>query len=272
MQIFKSYFYKLGQINQIYFQMFFLVTVLLYVTFILKLPQIESWYVITVFIFMQLFQFYFSWFFKITYNWKSSFTAGIPILFLMSTQHLQAAIFVTFVTVASKFIIRFNNKHIFNPNNFGIVLTIFTFPGLAAVTPYQWGFDSSLLAVFIFIVGLFITYSVKRTDMAFFFLIPYTFSILLFSYLDLFSGNIFHHLISVPIILFSFFMITDPKTIPDARIGRFIFAIILVSISSFLYIYTNLKPAFFFALPLASIFSPIIDFYFKSPKFEWKSS
>ncbi len=255
--------------NQIYFQMTFLFLVLLYVSFVLKLPQITLWYVATVFIFMQVFQYYFSWFFKVPYNWKSSFTAGMPILFLMSTQSVQAAIFCTFATVASKFLVRYNNKHIFNPNNFGIALTIFAFPGLAAVTPYQWGFDSSLLAVVVFLVGLFITYSVRRTDIAFFFIIPYSLTILLFSYLDLFSGNIFHHLISVPVVLFSFFMITDPKTIPDTRIGRFIFAMALLIITILIYIFTDLKPAFFFALPFASLLSPIIDNYFKGVKFEW---
>ncbi len=252
--------------------MAFLVVVLLMATFVLKLPQIQLWYIVTIFVFMQLFQVYFSWFAKIPYNWKSSFVAGMPIIILMSTQSLQAAIFCTFVTVASKFIVRYNNKHIFNPNNFGIVMTILAFPGLAAVTPYQWGFDSSMLALFVLACGLLISYSVKRTDVALFFLIPYSFTVLLFSYVNLFSGNIFHHLLSVPIILFSFFMITDPKTTPDTTIGRLIFSLSLVFITILLYIFSSFKPAFFFALPLASLLVPFIDSYFKGQKFEWEDT
>lgn len=262
-------FEKIKKMDQRLFQSIFLQSLFLYAWFHLHIPHITWWYVLTVFVSIQAFQYYFSKTFNVPYEFKSAMISGTSLVVLLSTNSFQVAIFCTFFTVASKFLIRANGKHIFNPNNFAIVLTLLMFPGLAKITPYQWGINSITIAILILVWGTFVTLSVKRYDIALFFYVEYALSMILFSYTNLFSGDIFLHLASVPITLFSFFMITDPKVTPDSRIGRFIFATLCVLLSNILYIFTNLSPSFIFALPLISILTPIIDKTFGGEKFNW---
>jgi Na+-transporting NADH:ubiquinone oxidoreductase subunit NqrB len=186
-----------------------------------------------------------------------------------TAKYIRIVLFCTFFTIASKFLIRYNEKHIFNPNNFSIVLTLFMFPSIAKVAPYQWGLESWSFAIFIIIVGFLISRSVRSYDLAIYFLSLYSFSMFIFSFMGLYNGNLFLHIMSIPITLFSFFMITDPKVIPNTTEGRFIFAVITVTISNILYIFTNLTPPFIFALPVSSLITPLIDSYFLGKNFQW---
>jgi len=260
---------KLKNIDQRLLQSIFLQSLFLYAWFYLKIPHITLWYVLTIFVSIETFQYYFSNFFKIPYDFKSAMISGTSIIVLLSTDSWQVAVFCTFFTIASKFLIRANGKHIFNPNNFGIILTIIMFPTLAKITPYQWGLDSTSLAFLVAAWGVFVTLSVKRCDIALFFYFGHMASMLLFSYTNLFSGNLFLYMISIPITLFSFFMITDPRVTPNTFIGRFIFAGVCVFLTDLIYIFTSLSPSFMFALPFVGLLTPVIDKHFGGQNFEW---
>jgi Na+-transporting NADH:ubiquinone oxidoreductase subunit NqrB len=259
----------LNKIDQRYYQIAFLFSLFLYAKFYLYLPHMKWWYIFLVISSTQIFQFYFSQIFKLKFDWRSSLISSLAITILLATNSWQAAIFCTFFTIASKFLIRYNEKHIFNPNNFSIVLTLFMFPSIAKVAPYQWGLESWSFAIFIIIVGFLISRSVRSYDLAIYFLSLYSFSMFIFSFMGLYNGNLFLHIMSIPITLFSFFMITDPKVIPNTTEGRFIFAVITVTISNILYIFTNLTPPFIFALPVSSLITPLIDSYFLGKNFQW---
>jgi hypothetical protein len=263
----KKFFQSL---DQRYYQIAFLLILFVYAKFVVGLAHMEWWYVATIFVSIQLFQYYFSKIFNVPYDWRSPLISGTAITILLATRSFAAAVFVAFFTVALKFLVRYNNKHIFNPNNISIVLTVLTFPTLAKIAPYQWGLDSISAAIFVVLAGILVSRSVKSYDIALYFYVLYGASMFAFSQTGLFSGSLLLHMISIPITLFTFFMITDPRVIPNSSEGRFIFALFTVFVSNLIYIFTSFAPAFIFALPFASLITPLIDSYFGGKNFEWK--
>ena len=52
---------------------------------------------------------------------RSAMISGLSLCLLLRTNSLSLAVAAAVVTVASKFVIRINGKHLFNPTNFGVV-------------------------------------------------------------------------------------------------------------------------------------------------------
>ncbi len=55
------------------------------------------------------------------YDPRSALISGLSLCLLLRTNSLLLAITAAVVTIASKFVIRVNGKHLFNPTNFGVV-------------------------------------------------------------------------------------------------------------------------------------------------------
>src|SRR5436190_1498153 len=69
--------------------------------------------------------------------------SAMSLCLLLKTNHWYTSSLAAFLTVASKYIFRFNHKHIFNPSVFGIVATIFL-TNDAWLSPGQWGSSAVL--------------------------------------------------------------------------------------------------------------------------------
>ena len=62
---------------------------------------------------------------------RSALISGLSLCLLLRTNSLALAIAAAIVTVGSKFVIRINGKHLFNPTNFGVVaMMLLTGPGV----------------------------------------------------------------------------------------------------------------------------------------------
>ena len=128
------------------------------------------------------------------------------------------------VTIASKFVIRFRGKHVFNPTNGGLVAMLLL-TDQVWVSPGQWG----SVAFFALPDGVRSAASSStapsRSDVTFAFIACYC--ALIFGR-SLYLGEPLtiplHRLQSGALLLFTFFMISDPKTTPDSRAGRVLFA------------------------------------------------
>ena len=127
------------------------------------------------------------------------------------------------MAIGSKYLIRWKGKHIFNPANFGLVVLSLLFTG-AWISPGQWG-TAPIFALFLLGMGGIVTGKAKRWDVSL---------TLLGSYAALIFGRAIwlgdpltipvHQLQSGALLIFAFFMISDPKTTPDARLGRVLYA------------------------------------------------
>jgi Na+-transporting NADH:ubiquinone oxidoreductase subunit NqrB len=145
------------------------------------------------------------------------------------------------VALLSKHLIRFRGRHIFNPSNFGLVLC-FLLLGAERADPLVlwWGPMSPALALAVVLIvggGIAILRRLHLLVIAVVFWITFAAGIGVLAlsghemtapwHLGPLSGLSFWWvLVSSPeILVFLFFMITDPKTIPDSRGGRLAYSV-----------------------------------------------
>src|SRR6476469_5852786 len=55
---------------------------------------------------------------------RSALISGLSLCLMLRTSSAALALTATVITISSKFVLRFNGKHVFNPTNFGIVAMI----------------------------------------------------------------------------------------------------------------------------------------------------
>lgn len=200
---------------------------------------------------------------------KSALITALGLCLLLHVSAVWVAALAAFVAIASKFLIRKKTKHIFNPANIGIVAAI-ALSQQAWVSPGQWG--SEVIGwFFVGSAGLMMILKVGRLDTAFTFLL--VFGGLLFIRQVLYLGwetEVWVHMMSNgTLLLFSFFMITDPRTTPNHRVARIIWAAFLALL---LFVATNyfyVQTAAIWLLFLISPLTPLFDRLFKSAEFQW---
>ena len=203
--------------------------------------------------------------------WKSALITSLGLCLLCKTGSLQTTLLAATLAIGSKFIIRFRGKHLFNPVNFGLVATSLITQD-SWVSPGQWGSHLILLLV-LGALGFIVLAKVQRWDAPLTFFI--VFGGLMYANIVWYKGWDFgvflHSITSGTLVLFAFYMITDPMTTPNHRIGRILW-ISLVSLLSFVlvtqfYFYSAPIWVLFFMSPLV----PLVDRYWKAPKYVWAS-
>lgn len=202
---------------------------------------------------------------------KSALISALGLCLLFKANHQAVYALAAFAAISSKFLIRYKGKHIFNPANLGVILPILiTSDGW--ISPGQWG-NGGLLLFLLGVSGMFILHKVQRLDVCLTFLL--TFGGLEFIRSVLYKSwpvdYWLHQFSSGSILLFTFFMITDPMTTPNAKKARILWAV-LIGISSFIltewfYVFTAPLWALFFSAPLTAFFNRT----FKAAHFSWAS-
>ena len=130
---------------------------------------------------------------------------------------------------------------------------------------------ATLLLFAIGAMGSIVVFKVGRIDLPLVFLA--TFGGLEFIRTKLYLGwpldHFTHQMTNGTLLLFAFFMITDPKTTPNSRKARLIWAALLglatFLLSTQMYIHTAPIWVLFFITPV----TVLLDYYFKQKKFEW---
>jgi Na+-translocating ferredoxin:NAD+ oxidoreductase RnfD subunit len=145
------------------------------------------------------------------------------------------------VSLLSKYLILFRGHHIFNPSNFGLVLCFLLLgPERADPLAFWWGPMSAWLALAIAIIvagGFAILRRLHLLGIAIAFWVTFAGSLAVLAasghamiarwHLGPVSDWYFWQVLafSPEILVFLFFMITDPKTIPAGRSGRRVYAV-----------------------------------------------
>jgi Na+-translocating ferredoxin:NAD+ oxidoreductase RnfD subunit len=78
-----------------------------------------------------------------------------------------------------------------------------------------------------------------------------------------------HQLQSGSLLIFTFFMISDPKTSPDSRLGRFLFAAAVALSAHYLAFFMQMRPALYLALMALAPAVFLIDRIFPAERFAW---
>lgn len=172
------------------------------------------------------------------------------------------------LAIGSKFIVRLHGKHVFNPANLGVILATSLLPG-AWVSPGQWGSDL-LLAGWFVALGSIVTNRARAADISWMFLACY--GGLLFARAAWLGQDFaipLHQMHNGALLLFAFFMISDPMTIPNARPARLAYAAV-VALAACFWQFGLFRPnALVWALFLSTPLVPLLDRLFPAPKFAW---
>ncbi len=188
---------------------------------------------------------------------------------LLRADNLAAHPIAAAAAIGSKFVIRVRGKHLFNPANLGIGLALLALPG-TWTSPGQWGHDLAF-AVWFVVLGAVVTSRARRADISWTFLAFYLGALALrIAWLGQSPAVWTHQLMSGSLLLFAFFMISDPMTIPNHPRGRIVHAA-LVAALAYSWQYALYRPGgVLWALLLCSPAVPIWDAIWPAPKFEWK--
>jgi Na+-transporting NADH:ubiquinone oxidoreductase subunit NqrB len=157
---------------------------------------------------------------------RSALISGLSLCLLLRTNSAAFATLAAVAAIASKFVLRAHGKHIFNPTNFGIVATMLATGGVW-VSPGQWG-NRAFFAFLLACLGGLVINRAARSDVTYAFLAFYL--AVLFGralWLGQPAAIPFHQLGSGAFLIFAFFMISDPRTTPDSRAGRILFALLV---------------------------------------------
>jgi Na+-transporting NADH:ubiquinone oxidoreductase subunit NqrB len=175
------------------------------------------------------------------------------------------------LAIASKFLIRYKGKHMFNPANLGIIMAILL-TGEAWVSPGQWGSNIILLFV-LSVLGAIVLLRVGRIETSLAFL--FTFGGLVFARDILWQGwpldHFLHTMTNGSLLLFTFFMITDPVTTPNARKARILWAVLLGVLTFFMLNFLRVHDAPIYVLFFVSPITVLLDRYFKGKRFSWSA-
>ncbi|WLT36830.1 RnfABCDGE type electron transport complex subunit D [Synechocystis sp. B12] len=201
-------------------------------------------------------------------GWKSALITGLGLCLLLRANHLSTLILAASLAIASKFLLQAWGKHWFNPANFGIIAAL-SLTGDAWVSPGQWGTTLWLGAVFLAAGGLVLG-KVGRWDTSIMFLTVYAgLDLARNAWLGWPPEVSFHHLENGSLLVFALFMITDPRSIPNGRPGRLLWATAIAIFSLILQYHFYLPTALFWALFCLSPLTVLLDRQFPAPRFQW---
>ncbi len=158
-------------------------------------------------------QFWASWIAEIRFDWRSPLISSLSLTLLLRTEGADLVALAAFIAIASKFLIRFDGKHFFNPTALAIVVVVLTCDG-AWVSPGQWGAEG-WAAVAAAGAGLAVTYGARRLEVPLAFLGFW--AVLVFGRAIWLGDPLaipLHQMTSGALVVFAFFMISDPMTAP----------------------------------------------------------
>ena len=202
---------------------------------------------------------------------RSALISGLSLCLLLRTNRPELAALAAVVTIASKSLIRVRGKHVFNPTNGGIVAMLLL-TNQVWVSPGQWG-AAAIFAFLMACAGSLVVNRAARSDVTYAFMAFYC--ALLFGrslYLGEPLAIPLHRLESGALLLFTFFMISDPKTTPDSRIGRVVFAALVACGAWYVQFRLFRTNGLLWSLAACSTLVPLIDRLAPGSRYAWRVS
>lgn len=201
---------------------------------------------------------------------RSALISGLSLCLLLRTSSPMLAVLAAGVTISSKFLLRVRGKHVFNPTNFGIVALMLATGGAVWVSPGQWG-SAAFFGFLVACLGGLVVNRAARSDV--------TYAFLAFYLAILFGRALWlgqplaiplHQLESGAFLIFTFFMISDPKTTPDSRAGRILFALLVALGAGFVHFVLFRPNGLLLALAFLSPAVPLIDLLLPGERYAWR--
>ena len=202
------------------------------------------------------------------YDPRSPLISGLSLCLLLRTSEPTLAAVAAIVTISSKFLIRVDGRHVYNPTNFGLVAMV-AVSDQVWISPGQWG-SAAFFGFLLACLGGLVVNRASRSDVTYAFLGFYA-AILVGRALWL--GDPWeiplHQLRSGALVLFAFFMISDPKTTPDSRAGRMCFALLVALGAAYVQFALYQPNGLVWSLVVCASTVPLINRWLPGHRYTW---
>lgn len=204
-------------------------------------------------------------------EWRSAMISGLSLCLLMRCPSLSLSLGLAAAAILSKFIFRWNNKHIFNPTNFALALGLLA-TNQMTISPGQWG-HGAIFAFFLLCMGLFVSNKACRHDVSIAFLATYALGLVAFTvYTNGSFDLVAEKLQTGSLLIFTFFMISDPRSTADSRWGRVIFGVSVALLGLYLQLAQHYPGGLMVSLASLSLMTPFLDRLLPGTRFEWNTA
>ena len=201
-------------------------------------------------------------------NVASAYITGISLALLIKPQAniLWPFALGAFIAIASKYVLTYRGRHLWNPSNFAIALLVLLAADSVAILSHQWGNDIRINLV-IWAFGLAVAWRARVLHVT----LTYVACFVVLAVLRnlIVGGPLLAELapITGPMYqLFVFFMVTDPRTTVSTKRGRIIVVAIVALVESVI------RLAGDFQIPLLRPFyvsPPLLALAFVGPVAMW---
>ena len=177
----------------------------------------------------------------------SAYITGISISILVRSPMLWPYALGAVLSIMSKYVLRLQGRHLWNPSNFGICVLLFLAPFAVAPLSVQWG-NALWPMLVIWVIGLNAVRVAKRAHIT----VAYIICFLVFAFVRSVIGDGSFLTEAAPITgpmyqLFALFMVTDPKTTVASKWGA-VAVVCLVAFVEMLFRLAEVIYAPFYAL------------------------
>jgi len=165
-------------------------------------------------------------------NLLSAYISGNSVAFLMKPAGglLWPFVVCSLLAILSKYVLRYRERHLWNPTNFSVCAMLALAPGTCAMLSHEWGNDLGIIAM-IWPVGLLVVWRARVWHLTIGYLLLFAFFAWVRTWfnghgwlteLGPVTGAMYQ--------LFMFFMVTDPRTIVSGR-GKQMLVLVLVALT-----------------------------------------
>ncbi len=164
----------------------------------------------------------------------SAYISGISVGILIRSPFFWPYALCAALSIMSKYVLRWHDRHLWNPSNFGVSAMLFLYPAAVASLSIQWGNSIWPMAI-IWCLGSLIVMRLKRFHIC----VTYVVAFLALAYVRCFLTGKPYGASIAPLTgpmyqLFVFFMITDPKTTVHSTWGQCLVAFLIAVVEMLL--------------------------------------
>lgn len=164
----------------------------------------------------------------------SAYITGISVGMLVRTPVVWPFVLGSVLSIASKYVLRARERHLWNPSNFGLCALLLLAPGTVAVLSIQWG-NQVWPLIEIWVLGGIILWRLRRLHLC----AAYVASFLLLAGVRSAITGVPWLATVAPITgpmyqLFIFFMITDPRTTVRRRSAQYLVVVVIALVETVL--------------------------------------
>ena len=199
---------------------------------------------------------------------RSALISVLSLCLLLRVDTLWAAAAAAFSRSRASSCSTWGGKHVFNPTNGAIVLMLLITPA-AWLSPGQWG-NVAFFAFLIACLGGLVAHRALRCDVALAFIVVYA-ALMFGRAYDLGDPMTIpmRRLESGGLLLFTFFMISDPRTTPDHPIARVLFGALVACVAWYIQFRLFRTNGVIWSLALCAPLVPVLDRVLPGRRFSW---